>query len=72
MAPDDTDDCTVCFCHNVPLSQLLEAIRSGATSLGEIQDQTRASTGCGGCECDVLQHLEAELSRIAAAKVKAG
>jgi nitrite reductase (NADH) large subunit len=66
----DSEDRTICFCHNVPLSKLIETIRAGATSLGEIQDLTRASTGCGGCECDVLEVLEAELARARALEAK--
>ncbi len=66
------EDRTICFCHNVPLSRLVEVIGNGATSLGEIQDQTFASTGRGGCECDVLEVLETELAKIAKSTVKAG
>jgi nitrite reductase (NADH) large subunit len=59
----DEEDRTICFCHNVPLSRLIEVIRSGATTIYDIQSQTCASTGCGGCECDVLEVLEAELAK---------
>ena len=51
----------VCFCHNVRLNVLLEAIRAGAITLEEIKLKTEASTGCGGCEWDVTSVLEEEL-----------
>jgi NAD(P)H-nitrite reductase large subunit len=59
----DDEDLTVCFCHNVPVKALVEAIRSGATTLEEIQEKTRASTGCSGCREDVLEILERELQK---------
>jgi nitrite reductase (NADH) large subunit len=62
---------TVCFCHNVPLKELVAAIRAGAHDLASIQAETLASTGCGGCECDVLDILERELQAIKAG-VKVG
>ena len=49
---------TICFCHNVPLGRLLEAIGKGADTLEKIQMETCASTGCGGCESDVREILE--------------
>lgn len=62
--PDSDNDRLVCFCHAVRLSELIAAIRDGATTHLEIQKRTRASTGCGGCECEVLEVLEAELKRL--------
>jgi nitrite reductase (NADH) large subunit len=62
MAFDDDPYRTICFCHNVSLGELLAAIRRGAITLQDIRAQTDASTGCGGCECDVLEILERELS----------
>lgn len=50
---------TICFCNNVSLGKLLEAIRNGADTLEKIKDVTRASTGCGGCEPEVIEILEA-------------
>ncbi len=56
-------DRTVCFCHNVNVREILEAIRSGATTLAQIQAETLASTGCTGCEPEVLEILETELAK---------
>lgn len=60
MAPED--DRIICFCHNVRLSELIAAIRAGADTHAKIQSETCASTGCGGCEWEVLQILEDELA----------
>ncbi len=59
----EDEDRTVCFCHNVPLSRILEVIRAGGTTLEHIQADTCASTGCGGCEWDVVEILESELAK---------
>ena len=63
--PNDpiNDDRTVCFCNAVLCSDLVKAIRGGAKTLDDIQNETRASTGCGGCEVEVLEILEDELTR---------
>ncbi len=60
---NDDDERTVCFCHNVSAQALKEAIRAGARTHADIQAVTRASTGCGGCEFEVLDILEAELQK---------
>ena len=62
LEPGEVDR-TVCFCHNVQLVALVAAIRAGATTLHDIQADTCASTGCGGCEYEVLEALEKELAR---------
>jgi len=56
------EDQTICFCHNVSLGELRRAIRAGAVTIAEIQARTKASTGCGGCECDVAEILGKETS----------
>ncbi len=42
-------DTEVCFCMNVTLGEILEAIKNGACSLEEIMDATDAGTACGLC-----------------------
>lgn len=63
--PDAADDRLVCFCHGVRQSEIIQAIRAGAITHAAIQEKTRASTGCGGCECEVLDLLERELKKLA-------
>ncbi len=65
---DADSERTVCFCHYVSQGELLQAIHAGAHTLADIQSETRASTGCGGCECEVLDILEAELEKLAREK----
>jgi NAD(P)H-nitrite reductase large subunit len=60
---DVVEDRTICFCHCVPLTRLLEAIRGGADTIEKIQAETCASTGCGGCEWEVQEVLRDELER---------
>ena len=63
MSSDEDGDRVVCFCHNVPLKDLLAAIRKGSTTLEKIKSDTCASTGCGGCEWEVVAILEEELKK---------
>jgi nitrite reductase (NADH) large subunit len=53
----------ICFCHAVRFQALIAAIRAGAVTLYDIQSETMASTGCGGCQYDILEILESELKR---------
>jgi NAD(P)H-nitrite reductase large subunit len=55
------NDQLICFCHTVTRGQIRAAIRAGATTIEKIQSDTCASTGCGGCECDVRDILDAEI-----------
>jgi NAD(P)H-nitrite reductase large subunit len=56
MAKTERDlETTICFCHNVRLGTLLKAIEEGAQTVEQIQEKTKASTGCGGCESEVLE-----------------
>ncbi len=48
----------ICFCHGVPEDEIRQAIREGARTIKEIQAKTLASTGCGGCACEVERILE--------------
>jgi NAD(P)H-nitrite reductase large subunit len=69
MGFDESDlDRTICFCNCVSLGELLRDIRAGNRTLEQIQQCNRATTGCGGCEPEVLEILEAELARLAEAE----
>jgi NAD(P)H-nitrite reductase large subunit len=61
---------TICFCHCVSYEVLVAAIRGGAVTHAQIQDITSASTGCGGCEVEVLEILEEELVKLAKERAK--
>jgi NAD(P)H-nitrite reductase large subunit len=66
MVENDDPDRTICFCNSVSYAELVAAIRAGNVTLARIQAATKASTGCGGCEYDVLEILEAELKKVPA------
>lgn len=52
-----TDNHVVCGCHGVSKGQIVSAIRDrGLTSLSQLKECTRASTGCGSCT-QLCQHL---------------
>jgi NAD(P)H-nitrite reductase large subunit len=58
MDDENSKDRLVCFCHAVSYQELVACIEKGANTLSQIQAETLASTGCGGCECDILELLE--------------
>lgn len=53
----------ICSCNNVSKGQLCQAIDQGATSIGALKTETRASSSCGGCATLVTQVLDSELKR---------
>ena len=57
-------DAQICSCHDVDKQSIVAAISDGATSLGAIQAETKATTGCGGCKPLVGQLLDAELVKL--------
>ncbi len=56
----DDPDRTICFCNCVSYGELVRDIRAGNSTLEKIQECNRATTGCGGCEPEVTEILEAE------------
>jgi len=49
----------ICFCHCIQYKTIVEAIESkGCGNIEEIRELTKANTGCGGCEADVLNILK--------------
>ena len=53
-------DGLICFCHGVLETEIRKAIAEGANTVAEVQEKTRASTGCGGCMPEV-ERLIAEM-----------
>lgn len=49
-------DKTVCNCLGVTNGMIKEAVDSGASTLEEVQEITKAGTVCGAC-IDDIQHL---------------
>lgn len=57
ITPDPSEN-RICFCHGVSEGQIREAILGqGATTVEDVQRLTKASTGCGGCTCEVERIL---------------
>jgi ferredoxin-nitrate reductase len=55
---------TVCSCMNIERGEITRAIRDRAlTSVEQVAEHTRASTGCGGCRVDVAAILAEEKAR---------
>ena len=51
---------TICFCMNVTVQDVQDAIANGAKTLEEVVEATGASTGCGGCH-DKIMDIIADL-----------
>lgn len=56
-------ECRICFCHGVSYAEIVAAIQKGAKNLDRIKSDTLASTGCSGCECDVIEILSEVLEQ---------
>lgn len=55
----------VCECKSVKAFEIRNAVRkSGAETLTDVQNLTKASTGCGRCKGMVISILEVELKRL--------
>lgn len=56
---DDADpSINVCYCKSVTRGEVIHAIRDRAlTTVAEVAEHTRASTGCGGCRPDLERLL---------------
>ncbi|HEY9035249.1 MAG TPA: nitrite reductase large subunit NirB [Pseudomonadales bacterium] len=52
---------TICSCNNVSKGDLIAAMDSGVTTVGELKSCTKAATSCGGCAPLVAQVLNHEL-----------
>lgn len=57
---------SICICNCIPEEEIRQAIRDGARTLADIQNETFATVGpCGGsCKPRVLAILEDELARL--------
>ncbi|MCW3012886.1 MAG: nasD [Solirubrobacterales bacterium] len=51
---------TICSCQAVTRGEIAHAIEDrGLTTVAQVSEHTRASTGCGGCRPDVAELLAA-------------
>ena len=51
-------DKVVCHCMNITNGMIEEAVKAGAKTLEDIQDQTGASTVCGACLEDIQRLVD--------------
>ena len=51
----------ICSCNNVTKGQICSAVQAGATTVGALKSETKASSSCGGCSALVKQVLDSEL-----------
>ncbi|GHC38583.1 nitrite reductase large subunit NirB [Aidingimonas halophila] len=62
LGPDALPDtATICSCHNVTKGAVCDTLDAGATDLGAVKAETKASTGCGGCAALLKSVVDHEL-----------
>lgn len=49
---------TVCYCRQVTVGDLKQAVDDGAKSFEDVQKVTEVSTGCGCCEPEARRIVE--------------
>ncbi len=59
------DSAKICLCHKVAKGTISQAVKAGARNLEDIQQATKAATGCGGCKVKVTKIVEHELTNLA-------
>lgn len=53
----------VCSCHNVTKGAIIEAVKNGCTSFGDMKSRTKCGTGCGGCVPLATSIFNAEMKK---------
>ena len=61
----------ICSCLNVSKGDIIDCIRAGCSSVAEVIDQSRATTGCGGCASQLKSLVEQQLTAMGMAVSKA-
>lgn len=54
----------LCLCEAVTERAMRDAVRDGATTVGQVARRTRAATGCGSCACDLKRVILEEQGKI--------
>ncbi|WP_328186394.1 nitrite reductase large subunit NirB [Marinobacter sp. OP 3.4] len=64
LGPDALPDTAqICSCHNVTKGDICCSIDAGATDLGTVKAETKASSGCGGCAALLKNVVDSELEK---------
>jgi nitrite reductase (NADH) large subunit len=53
----------ICSCYDVTKGAICEAIAAGCTTMGDLKEKTKASTGCGGCAPLLKAVMNCELAK---------
>jgi len=53
----NSDD-IICSCFDITYGAVRDAVKNGATTLKEVQDETQAGTLCGACLDDLERFIE--------------
>ena len=62
-ADDLPDDAIICACHKVTKHTIEQTVAKGCIDLASVQQSTKASTGCGGCEKLVQNVINSALAK---------
>jgi len=54
----------ICSCFDVSKANICTSIEAGCTTLGELKEETKAGTGCGGCVTLLKSVLDCELEKM--------
>ena len=58
------DTAAICSCFDVTKGDIIAAVAAGATSMSDLKESTKATTGCGGCSALAKQVLDNELANL--------
>lgn len=56
-------DTVLCHCMGVTVGDIIDAVDNGAKNFDEVQEATNCSTGCGGCQDEVIAFIEDYISK---------
>jgi len=55
--PSDTQESVICHCSGTTREKVIALIDIGVVTLDDISRKTGACSGCGSCECSVMELL---------------
>ncbi|MDO9160904.1 MAG: (2Fe-2S)-binding protein [Methylococcaceae bacterium] len=55
--PSDAQDSVICHCSGTTEEKIITLIRTGVVTLDDISRKTGVCSGCGSCECAVMELL---------------
>ena len=65
LGPDALPDtATICSCLNVSKGDICQALESGAVTVADVKESTKAASGCGGCAALLKSVVDNELLKL--------